>query len=217
MSEEIDRSRSLVAVLSILGIIAIALVAGLLLFQKNESGNPRDIVTALSSRETDIPGDDFDPISWAREGAAYPPLEEPDDEDGEYVADYTGEGAIPGDDESPDEVTVTRQPAAVSPPPAASPEPRFREVTEQAWWIQVGSWQNAANAQRARDELAEAGFPARIIARDTDGVTMYRVRIGAYDNEAEAEDHAARVRGATVHTSSYVTKAWVTRRIPVDG
>ena len=133
------------------------------------------------------------------------------------MADYTGEDPAADEEEPAGEVTVTRQPASVSPPPTAAPEPRFEEVTEQAWWIQVGSWQSAVNAQRARDELAAAGFPARIITRDADGVTMYRVRIGAYDNEAEAEDHAAQVRSSTVHTSSYVTKAPVTRRVPVDG
>ena len=215
MSEEIDRSRSLVAVLSLLGIMAIALVTGLLLFQKQESGSSRDIVTALSSRETEIPRDDFDPISWAREGAAYPPLEEPETDDSEYVADYTEDSGLP--DDATEEVTVTRQPASVSPPPQPAPEPEFREVTEKAWWIQVGSWQSIANAQRARDELSEAGFSANIVTKDVDGNTMYRVRIGAYDNPKEAEEHAGTIRSSTVHTSSLVFEGTVTRRIPVDG
>jgi hypothetical protein len=115
MSAENTQNPALIAVLGILGILAIALAAGLFLMQKQDADGPINFSTALSSREAPIPTEEFDPISWAREGAAYPPLEEAEALQGDFVADYTGTGALPVDDADIPEPVVSQQPVSAAP------------------------------------------------------------------------------------------------------
>ncbi len=215
MSAENTRNPALVVVLSVLGILAITLIAGLLLMQKQDNpGMP--IGTALSSRQETTIADDFDPISWAREGADYPPLLEAEDTGNDFVADYTGNGAIPED--KPAEPVITKQTVSVSPPPeaAALPEPAFREVRENAYWVQVIASKNVSTAESIRDSLAEKGLPAHVMTQDTGNEIVYRVRLGAFDTKAEAENYAGTIREIEGFMDSYVTIAPVTRRIPVE-
>lgn len=213
MNAENTRNPALVVVLSILGILVITLVAGLYLMQKQE--NP-SLGISLSSRGDTAAADDFDPISWAREGAEYPPLQEAEDIDSDFIADYTGNGAIPDDD--PPEPEVTRQPAAVSPPPqtVVIPEPAYREVRENAYWVQVIASSNISTAETVRDNLANKGLPAHVMTQNTGEEIVYRVRLGAFDTKDEAENYAGTVRDIDGFSDSYVTIAPVTRRIPVS-
>jgi len=216
MSTENTRNPALVVVLSILGILAITLITGLFLMQKQELGTSAP-GTVLSSRQNPAAADEFDPISWAREGAEYPPLQAEEEKDADFVADYTGSTVIP--DEKPAEPVVTRQPAAVSPPPQAEkviPEPAYREVRENAYWVQVIASRNVSTAESIRDSLAEKGLPAHVMTQDTGKELVYRVRLGAFDSKEEAENYAGTVRKIDGFADSYVTIAPVTRRIPVD-
>lgn len=219
MSAENTQNTALIAVLGILGILAISLAAGLFLLQKQDNAGPIKFSTALSSRDVPPPSEEFDPISWAREGAAYPPLEEAETLQGDFVADYTGKGALPEADVETPEPVVSRQPVAVAPPPPAKVEEptaaAFREVRENAYWVQVFSSGNMARAEGIRDELAAKGFPAAVQIRMVDGNTWYRVRIGAFDGENEAENYADKVRAFPGYESSYVVISPVTRQIPV--
>jgi DedD protein len=72
-----------------------------------------------------------------------------------------------------------------------------------------------ARAEGIRDELTAKGFPAVVQIRMVDGDTWYRVRIGAFDGEGEAENYADKVRAFPGYESSYVVIAPVTRQIPV--
>lgn len=213
MNAENTRNPALVVVLSILGILVITLAAGLFLMQKQE--NP-SLGIALSSRQETAAADNFDPISWAREGADYPPLQEAEDSDTDFIADYTGNGAIP--DDNPPEPEVIRQPAAVSPPPepVSVPEPAFREIRESAYWVQVIASSNVSTAEAVRDNLAGRGLPARVMTQNTGEEIVYRVRLGAFDTKDEAENYAGTVREIDGFGDSYVTIAPVTRRIPVS-
>jgi cell division septation protein DedD len=216
MSAENTRNPALVVVLSILGILAITLITGLFLMQKQDSSGAIP-GTVLSSRQDTPVADEFDPISWAREGAEYPPLQESEDNPGEFVADYTGQGAIP--EEKPSEPVVRRQTVSVSPPPepvSKAPEPAFREVRENAFWVQVIASKNVSTAEAIRDSLAEKGLPAHVMTQDTGKEVVYRVRLGAFDTKDEAENYAGTVREIGGFSDSYVTIAPVTRRIPVE-
>ncbi len=215
MSAESTRNPALVAVLSILGILSITLLAGLLLMQKKENpGMP--LGTALSVRQETVAADDFDPISWARDGAEYPPLQVAEDTQGDFVADYTGNGVIP--DDEPTEPVVTKQPAAISPPsqPIAEPAPTFREVRENAYWVQVIASRNVSTAENIRDNLAKRGLPAHLMTQETGAEIVYRVRLGAFDTKDEAENYAGTMQKINGFADSYVTIAPVTRRIPVS-
>ncbi|MDF1568450.1 MAG: SPOR domain-containing protein [Spirochaetaceae bacterium] len=220
MSAENTQNPALIAILGILGILAIALAAGLFLMQKQDDAGPINFSTALSSRGVPTSTEEFDPISWAREGAAYPPLEEAEALQGDFVADYTGTGALPEDDADIPEPVAIRQPVSAAPPPPAKvDEPTaaaFREVRENAYWVQVFSSGNMTRAEGIRDALTAKGFPAAVQIRIVDGDTWYRVRIGAFDGEDEAENYAEKVRAFPGYESSYVVISPVTRQIPVS-
>ena len=214
MSSENTRNPGLIVILSVLGVLAVALLSGLLLMQKQENpGAP--LSTALSSRQETPAGDDFDPISWAREGAAYPPLEEAAADEGEFVADFTGTGIADEGESEAEEAEVKVQPAAVEtkPAPAVDPEPVYREVRENAYWVQMFSSPNVSRAEEIRDELTAKGLPANVIVREVNGETMYRVRLGAFNNESEADHYAKKARDMSGFESSFVVQAPVTRQI----
>jgi len=211
MSTEKTQSTAFVVILSILGILAITLLAGILLMQKQEPEG-LNLGSVLTTTQPEVASDDFDPISWAREGAAYPPLQEPGDTGEDFVADFIDEDPVSTDEVA--EPEVVQQPAALTPPPA---EPVYREVRENAYWIQVFSSGSAARAEDIREELFAKGFPATVQIRNVDGETWYRVRIGAFEGEGEAEHYADSVRKLSGFESSYVVIAPVTRRVPVDG
>lgn len=216
MSAESTRNPGLIAILTILGILAVAFTAGLLLFQENGSEGDRP-GTVLSSRQPIAQADEFDPITWARENADYPPLLEAEGGEGDYV-DYTGENPIPTEkNEEIPEPVVTKQPVAVSVPSAPPAEPKYREVRENAYWVQVFSSDSVGRAEAIRDELAAQGMPAAVQTRNVDGKTWYRVRIGAFDAENEAENYAEKIRKIVGYESSYVVISPVTRRISIDG
>ena len=57
-----------------------------------------------------------------------------------------------------------------------------------SYFVQVGAWQRNDDAEQARARLAMAGLTARITEREQSGQTLYRVRLGPFGTEREADD-----------------------------
>jgi|GEM_PF-700688 len=225
MSAEHTRSPALVVVFSILSILAIALTAGLLLLREREMPNSiRETFQPTTVEETVT--DEFDPIDWAREGAEYPPLQVAEGEENEIVTDYTDDQSQPEEvqpEEDFQKPVVTKQPAIIKPapkpvitPPPKPPEkpkPAYREVRENAYWVQIIATTNMSRAESVREEFSLRGFSTQIMTQDTGTEFIYRVRMGAFGTKSEAESFAARIRDIGGYEDSYVTLAPVTRRI----
>ncbi|MDR1530317.1 MAG: SPOR domain-containing protein [Burkholderiales bacterium] len=63
--------------------------------------------------------------------------------------------------------------------------------TKEIYWLQIGSFTRAEDAESRRAELALSGWEATIQKGEAPGRgTMYRVRVGPYDNP----EHAGRMR-----------------------
>ncbi len=62
------------------------------------------------------------------------------------------------------------------------------------YFVQVGAYRRAEDAETQRAQLAMQGLTARITEREQAGRTVYRVRLGPIDNRAEAETMQQRVR-----------------------
>lgn len=73
--------------------------------------------------------------------------------------------------------------------PPAQPEPAEADA-QTSWLVQVGSFRSEENALTLMGELA-ADFPAFYSEGEVAGVTYYRVRVGPYAGEAEAQRAAA--------------------------
>ncbi len=57
---------------------------------------------------------------------------------------------------------------------------------DQSYFIQVGSFADPANAEKARAELASA-WPVQVIEQDGASGPIYRVRLGPIDGKADAD------------------------------
>lgn len=92
-----------------------------------------------------------------------------------------------------------RDPAAIlsgsiaTPAVAPSTAPGVDPFT---YFIQVGAYRRAEDAEAQRAELAMQGLTARVTERDQAGRTVYRVRLGPYDTRDEADGMRQRVGNA---------------------
>jgi DedD protein len=78
------------------------------------------------------------------------------------------------------------------PPIADAPVP----VPAGSWWVQLGSFSQAANAQRLVQTLGKAGFSAQMSPLRSKGKELYRVRAGPVGDRPAAEALRARLLDA---------------------
>ncbi|MDR2717352.1 MAG: SPOR domain-containing protein [Treponema sp.] len=106
---------------------------------------------------------------------------------------------------------TTAQPAALDNPPAAkavtvavkaAPAPQAAAKSPAAnsnkahnnYWVQTGAFSTKIRAEGAKESLASKGIASIIDNRDIDGKTWYRVRVGPYISETEANYWLALVK-----------------------
>lgn len=65
-----------------------------------------------------------------------------------------------------------------------------------SWWVQLGSFSQAANAQRLVQTLTKAGFSAQMSPMRSKGKDLYRVRAGPVGDRPTAEALRARLADA---------------------
>ncbi|MFP4364852.1 MAG: SPOR domain-containing protein [Spirochaetia bacterium] len=134
-----------------------------------------------------------------------------------------------GDDEYEETVSQETQPVQRSQPTsagrteqenvstAAVPQQTTQEVpsrdTEESrgledrtqYWIQAGSFSQRYRAEAARDELAELGLVSRIILKEINSESYFRVRIGPYVRLDEAEQFLEWVQSVEGFSESYIS------------
>jgi cell division protein FtsN len=67
--------------------------------------------------------------------------------------------------------------------------------------IQVGAYRNLAEADAQKAKLALMGMDAKVSERDQGGRTVYRVRLGPYDDKAAAEKVRARLESNSIENT----------------
>ncbi len=67
--------------------------------------------------------------------------------------------------------------------------------------IQVGAYRGAADADAQKAKLALMGLDAKVSARDQGGRTVYRVRLGPYDDKAAAEKVRTRLESSSIENT----------------
>jgi cell division protein FtsN len=63
-------------------------------------------------------------------------------------------------------------------------------------YLQTGSFQNASDADNQKAKLAIQGFTAKVMEREQNGRTVYRVRLGPSDTREAAEELQRKIEGA---------------------
>jgi cell division protein FtsN len=66
------------------------------------------------------------------------------------------------------------------------------------YFVQVGAFSNADDAEQQRAKLALQGFGAKISEREQGGRTIHRVRLGPYDNQADASAQQERLKSSGI-------------------
>ena len=78
--------------------------------------------------------------------------------------------------------------------PASTPDPF-------TYFIQVGAFSTAADAEAQRAKLSLAGIETKVSEREQSGRPVYRVRMGPFEKREEAEAAKTRLDGAGIETA----------------
>ena len=89
-----------------------------------------------------------------------------------------------------------------APKPIAKPAP----VKVAEFWIQAASFISRGKADELKQSLAEKGVAALIVVKDISGKSYYRVRVGPYSVQAEADDWLSRLKALPGCGEAYVSK-----------
>ena len=90
---------------------------------------------------------------------------------------------------------------AVAPPrarPSATPGSGLDPFT---YLVQAGAYGRAEDAEQQRARLALMGITAKVTEREQAGRTMYRVRVGPFDNKDDADAMKEKLGGAGVEAA----------------
>jgi len=204
--------------LSALGLLIVVGTAGFFFFSPGrESGEVKPTLAAT----TLIPAEkaeEFDPIEWARESETYPDMSDAEEQDDAFIVELITEEeaeAAPEPVKPVPEAVVKPAPVKPAPEPEPEPQPVYRDEKVQVYWIQVGSYGTMTKAESVSSFLKEKGLSTAVQTRAVDGVTRYRVRIGAFNTKEEADKFNGQVRTIRGFEESYVVQSYITKKVPV--
>lgn len=108
--------------------------------------------------------------------------------------------AVPAAPPGSEPAGTGRDPAAILsgadvPPPPVSTAPGAEAFT---YFVQVGAYTRSADAESQRAAMAMQGLTARVFERQQAGRVVYRVRLGPFERQAEADAVQAQLRGLGV-------------------
>ena len=204
-----DTQRILWAVVAV-SLLVIIVLAGGLYFLRPRGAEATEVAVTEPDQSA------FDPFEYVRSDQETPGLQESTESPrqvtlvvGDVQSQASTESQASADGPTPQTPTETPSgvtPAAVTPAPVtnapvpapspAVPAPAPRATGDFQYWIQVGSFSSRSRADDLHKQLGDLGYAGRIIAHDTDGVTMHRVRIGPYASHPEADRLLGKLRSA---------------------
>ncbi len=95
---------------------------------------------------------------------------------------------------------ATAQPKPVAPKadaPASTPAPAAAAGADAyVYFVQAGAFTRPEEAEAQKAKLAIQGFTAKVMEREQNGRTVYRVRLGPNDTREAAEDLQRKIEGA---------------------
>jgi DedD protein len=108
---------------------------------------------------------------------------------------------------------ATTKPAATS-TPATAPRPAAATTTRPAaartvndYWIQTGAFKALVRAEDAKELLSSKGLTSLIDTRVVNGETYYRVRLGPYTSEREANNWLTLVKSIDGFSNSQIRQS----------
>ncbi|MFL9963299.1 SPOR domain-containing protein [Paraburkholderia sediminicola] len=137
-------------------------------------------------------------------GTAVAPKPSPDNGTGASVAQAPAKK--PQASSAPAATAAGSAPKSTSAATAANGKPSSGAAPAPAdantgYFLQVGAYKTAADAEQQRARLAFQGFESKVTQRDAGGVTYYRVRIGPFSKFEDMNSSRQRLSDAGVDTA----------------
>ena len=101
--------------------------------------------------------------------------------------------------------------AAKQPPAPAVKQAPAKPQTQKLYWVQAASLSSRLNAEKARDTLTALHMKAEIFTKTTASGVTYRVRVGPFNNNTEANYWLKNINKIKAFEKSYVTEELVKR------
>jgi DedD protein len=79
------------------------------------------------------------------------------------------------------------------------------------YWVQTGAYSTKARAESVKEQLQTKGITSVLDVKDVNGKTYYRVRIGPYTTQKEAQYWLALVKNLEGFSESYISSVQVKR------
>ena len=99
----------------------------------------------------------------------------------------------------------------VQQPKPAAPKPAVQTRVYDDFWVQTGAFSTMARAQGVKETLANKGITSLIENRDVNGQTVFRVRVGPYTSQNEANYWLALIKSISGFEDSQVRQTQSTR------
>jgi Cell division protein len=97
-------------------------------------------------------------------------------------------------------------PAAKNNAVAATAKPAQAAPKASEYWIQAAAFASRGKADELKQSLADKGMAALIVVGEVSGKSYYRVRIGPYSTQAEADGWLAKIKELPGCTEAQVRK-----------
>jgi cell division septation protein DedD len=156
---------------------------------RNETEPKDDLIILYGQTETENPAQ--------KDAAPYPPSAQP-----------PAGAAPPVKKQEVPTVAIPKSPPRPSAPKPA-PQPQTKTVRVKEYSIQVGAFSNRDRVEELNEVLKEKGLAGQVFYAD--GPKLYRLRIGPYTNQAEAEKFLAWVRSIDGFQDSMIFERSATR------
>ncbi len=235
---EIEPSRKLWIILSVLAVFLIVFAVALLWFaQSDKDGNGQSqLGSYLEKNDEGV----FDINEYVHQDEGFPGMNESSPVDEEFSATSGDSGNNttetdgttvelaeendPADDDSEvqevsqqnrTEVKNTEKPAPVQSQPVQKQQQTMK-VRVTVYWIQVGSYNDEMKAKEVRDFLLTKDISSEIQATNVYNKTHYRVRIGAYQSMGEADRFVNEIKTLKGFKDSYVVQTTMVKEVPVN-
>lgn len=135
----------------------------------------------------------------ANNGVAVPPKPATDNNAAQSAQKPAGNTAQLANNPPPKALAVTPKPTPAS--PAQQGAAPAAGDANTGYFLQVGAYKTAADAEQQRARLAFQGFESKVTQRDAGGITYYRVRIGPFSKFDDMNTTRQRLSDAGIDTA----------------